>query len=102
MGAEAPASSYISSAPPRMALGRWRQSLGFVPWWPLALPQVPVTTFFLGLLPVFLAYFYTWYCFPDLFSLENRMQTIPLEAFFSELGLHVDTVPALQVFKTDL
>ena len=30
------------------------------------------------------------------------MQTIPLEAFYSGLGLHVDTVPAVQVFKTDL
>ena len=30
------------------------------------------------------------------------MQTIPLEAFYSELGVHVDMVPAVQVFKTDL
>ena len=45
-----------------------------------------VMAFFPGLLTGFLAYCYTWYCFPVLFNLENRMQTIPLEAFFSELG----------------
>ena len=60
--------------------------------------QVPVMTYFPGLLSGFLAYLYTWYCFPALFSLESRMQTIPLEAFYSGLGLHVDTVLALQVF----
>ena len=41
-------------------------------------------------------------CFPALVSLENKMQMIPLEAFYSGLGLHIDTVPAVQVFKTDL
>ena len=46
------------------------------------------------LLSGFFVYLYTWYCFPALFSLENKMQTIPLEAFYSGLGLHVDTVPA--------
>ena len=48
--------------------------------------QVLVMTFFPGLLSGFLAYLYTWYCFPTLISLENRMQTIPLEAFYSEFG----------------
>ena len=48
--------------------------------------QVLVMTFFPGLLSGFFAYLYTWYCFPALFSLENRMQTIPLEAFYLELG----------------
>ena len=48
--------------------------------------QVLVMTFFLGLLSGFLAYLYTWYCFPTLISLENKMQAIPLEAFYSELG----------------
>ena len=52
-----------------------------------------------GLLSGFFAYLYTWYCFSALFSLESRMQPIPLEAFYSGLGLHVDTVPAVQVFK---
>ena len=47
---------------------------------------VLVMTFFPGLLSGFLAYLYTWYCFPTLVSLENRMQAIPLEAFYSELG----------------
>ena len=61
--------------------------------------QVTVMTFFPGLLSGFFAYLYTWYCFPALFSLKSRMQPIPLEGFYSKLGLHVDTVPALQVFK---
>ena len=64
--------------------------------------QVPVMAFFPGLLSGFLAYLYTWYRFPALFSLNNRMQPIQLEAFYSGLGLHVDMVPALQVFKTGL
>ena len=61
--------------------------------------QVLVMTFFPGLLSNFFAYLYTWYCFPALVSLENKMQTIPLGAFYSGLSLHVDTVPALQVVK---
>ena len=48
--------------------------------------QVLVMTFFPGLLSDFLAYLYTWYCFPALFSLEKRMQMIPPEVFYSELG----------------
>ena len=40
--------------------------------------QVLVMTFFPGLLSGFLAYLFTWYCFPALFSLEKRMLTIPL------------------------
>ena len=47
---------------------------------------VLVMTFFPSLLSGFLAYLYTWYCFPALFSLESRLQTIPLEAFYSGLG----------------
>ena len=61
--------------------------------------QMPVMAFFPGFLSGFFAYLCTWYCFPVLFSLENKMQTIPLEAFYSGLGLHIDTVPALQVVK---
>lgn len=30
--------------------------------------------------------------FPALFSLEGGIQPIPLEAFYSRLGLHVDTL----------
>ena len=56
--------------------------------------QVPVMTFFPGLLSRFFAYLYTWYCFLALFSLESRMQPIPLEAFYSGFGVHLDTVPA--------
>ena len=37
-----------------------------------------------------------------LFSRESRTKTIPLEAFYSGLGLHMDTVPVVQLFKTDL
>ena len=48
--------------------------------------QVPLMTFFPGFLPVFLAYLYTWYCFPALFYLKSKMQTILLEAVFSGLG----------------
>ena len=48
--------------------------------------QVPVMTFFPGLLPVFLAYLYIWYCFLAFFSLKSEMQTVPLEAFYSGLG----------------
>ena len=48
--------------------------------------QVPLMTFFPWILPVFLAYLYTWYCFPALFSLKSEMQTVPLEAFYSGLG----------------
>ena len=58
--------------------------------------QVPVITLFPGLLSGLFGYLYTWYCFPVLFSLESRMQPILLEAFYSGLGLHVETVPALQ------
>ena len=47
---------------------------------------VLVKTFFPSLLSGFLAYLYTWYGFSALFSIESRMQTIPLEAFYSELG----------------
>ena len=66
--------------------------LGMSPlgWAPLAVLAALVTstslvllmTFFPSLLSGFLAYLYTWYCFPDLNSLENRMQTIPLEVFY--------------------
>ena len=66
---------------------------------------VLVMAFFSSLLSGFLVYLYTWYCFPALFSLENKIQTIPLEAFFKSLETHihvVDTVPAAQVLKTDL
>ena len=48
--------------------------------------RVLVMNFFPGLLSGFFAYLYSWYCFPALFSLENRMQTIPLEALYSEFG----------------
>ena len=48
--------------------------------------QVPVMTFFPGILSVFLAYLYTWYCFLAFFSLKSEMQTIPLEAIYSGLG----------------
>ena len=48
--------------------------------------QVLVMTFFHGLLSGFFAYLYTWYCFPALFSLKSKMQTIQLEAFYLELG----------------
>ena len=48
--------------------------------------QVPVMTFFPCLLSGFLAYLYAWYCFLALFSLESKMQMIPLEAFYSGLG----------------
>ena len=51
-----------------------------------AVSQVPLMTFFPGILSAFLAYLYTWYCFLALFSLENKMQMIPLEAFYSGLG----------------
>ena len=57
--------------------------------------QVPVITFFPGLLSGFLAYLYTWYCFPALSYLWSKIQPIPLEAIYSGLGLHVDMVPAL-------
>ena len=48
--------------------------------------QVPVFTFFPGILSVFLAYLYTWYCFLAFLSLKSEMQTVPLEAFYSGLG----------------
>ena len=35
--------------------------------------QLPVMTFFTGPLSGFLAYLYTWYCFPALYSLKNKM-----------------------------
>ena len=47
---------------------------------------VPAMTFFPGILPLFLAYLYTWYCFLACFSLKSKMQLIPLEAFYSGLG----------------
>ena len=50
-----------------------------------ALP-VPVMTFLPGLLSGFLAYLYTWYCFPKLSSFEKRMQSVPLEAFIQGLA----------------
>ena len=52
----------------------------------MSMMQALVMTFFPGLLSGFLAYLYTWYCFPNLFSLEKRMQSSPLEAFYSGLG----------------
>ena len=54
--------------------------------------RVLVLTFFTSFLSGFFAYLYTWYCFPVLFSLKNKMQTIPLEAFYSELGLRLYTL----------
>ena len=36
--------------------------------------QVPAMIFFPGILPVLLAYLYTWYCFPTFFSLKSEMQ----------------------------
>ena len=48
--------------------------------------QMPLMTFFPGILSVFLAYLYNWYCFLAFFSLKSEMQLIPLEVFYSGLG----------------
>ena len=47
--------------------------------------QVLVMNFFPNRLSGFLAYLYTWYCFPFLFSFEKRMQSFLLEAFIQGL-----------------
>ena len=50
--------------------------------------QVPVMTFFPGLLSVFLASLYTWYCFPALFSLERRTRQYHWKRFIQGFDTH--------------
>ena len=47
--------------------------------------QVPVMTFFPGILSVFLAYLCTWYCFLAFFSLKSKMQRYHWKRFIQGL-----------------
>ena len=67
----------------------------------LALP-VPGMTFLPGLLSGFLAYLYTWYCFPKLSSFEKRMQSVPLEAFIQGLVDALTRYLRYRYLNTDL
>ena len=47
--------------------------------------QMPLMTFFPGILSVFLAYLYTWYCFLAFFSLKSKMQLYHWKRFIQGL-----------------
>ena len=59
--------------------------------------HVPVLPSFPGTLSVFLAYLYTWYCFLAFFCFKSEKQRYHWKCLF-RARLHVNTVPALQVF----